>query len=261
MYISANHINVKLNQDCSDYLITDDFKSLILCDGIGEFRNSSKFSEAVCEIMIESAYTDINELLYNDKIIKLKESKIAGGTTVLFANTTNNTDLTIEYLGNGGCIQLSGSFAKNQNNLAPYRYNNLINPHISFNGSLTRHLSHNSNNIEHKRGKLILTLNNINGDILIFFTDGINSLEENIIINDNEGRYWRNESISLQFIIEKLNDFLITEKESQDFQESLQKFNINILEELKIQEMLEDDAAIAIVITEDVLKYYQEQND
>jgi hypothetical protein len=261
MYISANHINVKLNQDCSDSLITDDFKSLILCDGIGEFRNSSKFSEAVCEIMIESAYTDINELLYNDKIIKLKESKIEGGTTVLFANTTNNTDLTIEYLGNGGCIQLSGSFAKNQNNLAPYRYNNLINPHISNNGSLTRHLSHNSNNNEHKRGKLILTLNNINGDILIFFTDGINSLEENIIINDNEGRYWRNESISLQFIIEKLNDFLITEKESQDFQGSLQKFNINILEELKIKEMLEDDAAIAIVITEDVLKYYQEQND
>jgi hypothetical protein len=261
MYISANHINVKLNQDCSDYLVTDDFKSLILCDGIGEFRNSSKFSEAVCEIMIESAYTDINELLYNDKIIKLKESKIEGGTTVLFANTTNNTDLTIEHLGNGGCIQLSGSFAKNQNNLAPYRYNNLINPHISFNGSLNRHLSHNSNNNEHNRGKLILTLNNINGDILIFFTDGINSLEENIIINDNEGRYWRNESISLQFIIEKLNDFLITEKESQDFQDSLQKFNIHILEELKIKEMLEDDAAIAIVITEDVLKYYQEQND
>jgi hypothetical protein len=131
-------------------------KSLILCDGIGEFRNSSKFSEAVCEIMIKSAYKDIDELLNNDKIIKLKESKIEGGTTVLFANTTNNTDLTIEYLGNGGCIQLSGSFAKNQNNLAPYRYNNLINPHISFNGSLTRHLSHNSNNNEHKRGKLIL---------------------------------------------------------------------------------------------------------
>lgn len=261
MYISANHINVKLNQDCSSYLITDDLKSLILCDGIGEFRNSSKFSEAVCEIMIKSAYKDIDELLNNDKIIKLKESKIEGGTTVLFANTTNNTDLTIEYLGNGGCIQLSGSFAKNQNNLAPYRYNNLINPHISFNGSLTRHLSHNSNNNEHKRGKLILTLNNINGDILIFFTDGINSLEENIIINDNEGRYWRNESVSLQFIIEKLNDFLITERESQDFQKSLQKFNINILEELKIKEILEDDAAIAIVITEDVLKYYQEQND
>jgi hypothetical protein len=261
MYISANHINVKLNQDCSSYLITDDLKSLILCDGIGEFRNSSKFSEAVCEIMIKSAYKDIDELLNNDKIIKLKESKIEGGTTVLFANTTNNTDLTIEYLGNGGCIQLSGSFAKNQNNLAPYRYNNLINPHISFNGSLTRHLSHNSNNNEHKRGKLILTLNNINGDILIFFTDGINSLEENIIINDNEGRYWRNESVSLQLIIEKLNEFLITERESHDFQKSLQKFNINILEELKIKEILEDDAAIAIVITEDVLKYYQEQND
>jgi hypothetical protein len=261
MYISANHINVKLNQDCSSYLITDDLKSLILCDGIGEFRNSSKFSEAVCEIMIKSAYKDIDELLNNDKIIKLKESKIEGGTTVLFANTTNNTDLTIEYLGNGGCIQLSGSFAKNQNNLAPYRYNNLINPHISFNGSLTRHLSHNSNNNEQKSGKLILTLNNINGDILIFFTDGINSLEENIIINDNDGRYWRNESVSLQFIIEKLNDFLITERESQDFQKSLQKFNINILEELKIKEILEDDAAIAIVITEDVLKYYQEQHD
>ncbi len=261
MYISAKHINVKLNQDCSDFLITDDFKSLILCDGIGEFGNSGKFSEVVCEIMIDSAYTDIDELIYNDKIIKLKESNIEGGTTILFANTNNNKDLTIEYLGNGGCIQLSGSFAKNQNNLLPYRYNNLINPHISSNGSLTRHLSHNSNKNEHKRGKITLTLNNINGDILIFFTDGINSLEENIIINDNEGRYWRNESASLQFIIASLNDFLITENKSEDFQESLQKFNLKILEELKNKELLEDDASIAIVITEEVLKYYLEQYD
>lgn len=261
MYISANHINLKLNQDCSNFFISEELNSIILCDGIGEFEKSGKYSEVVCEIMIEKKYAGINELIKSEKILNFKESNIEGGTTILFAVTKNNIDLTIEYLGNGGCIQLSGSFAKNQNNLLPYRFNNLILPHISYNGTLTRYLSHNSDEKEHNRGQLKLTLNNTHGDLLIFYTDGINSLEENIIINDNEGRYWRNESIAIQFVLERLNLFLIKYNNSEDFQEDLQKFNITILEELKHNNLLEDDASIAFLITENVLKYYKVEND
>jgi hypothetical protein len=261
MFISASHINIKLKQDFSNFLTTEDLNSLILCDGIGEFENSNKFSETVSEIMIESGYKNINELLNNDKIISLKESNIEGGTTILFATTNNKNEITIEYLGNGGCIQLSGSFSKNQNNLLPYRYNNLINPHITYDGALSRHLSHNSNITEHNSGKLKLSLNNICGDILIFFTDGISSLEENVIIKDNEGRFWRNEPVSLQFVLKKLNEFLIQNRNNEDFQDCLIKFNQKILEELKKNDLLEDDASIAFLITEEVLKYYQENND
>jgi hypothetical protein len=261
MYISAQHINVKLNQDYSCFNFTEQNKSLILCDGIGEFSNSSIVAKKVCEIMIEKAYANINQLIQDEEIINLKTNVVDGGTTILFANTTKNNTIVIEHLGNGGCIQLGGAFADTQNELLPYRYNHLINPHISSRGALTRHLSHNSGKNELISGKITLTLNNYLGDIIIFFTDGINSLEENIIIKDNEGRFWRNESNAIQFIITSLNEFLLNQKELTNFQDKLISFNIQVLIDLKNENLLEDDASLAFVITEETLKHYQNKND
>lgn len=261
MYISAQHIDVKLKQDFSEFTFESDFKSLILCDGIGEFLDSGIISKKVCEVMIEKRYQNIDDLFEDKDIIECKEKIKEGGTTILYANSIDDKKLKIEYLGNGGCIQLSGCFAENQNDLFPYRFNHLINPHISSSGALTRHLSHNSGGKELISGKLTLVLNNYLGDILIFFTDGINSLEENIIIKDNEGRFWRNESNAIQFVLKQLNDFLIHYSGSLDFQDHLINFNKTVLKNLKDQNLLEDDASLAFVITEETLKYYKTKND
>jgi serine/threonine protein phosphatase PrpC len=261
MYISAKYIDIKSKQDYSDFICDKNYKSLVICDGIGEFSNSEIVAKTVVDVLITNRITDLNELFNNSEIHKLKESNVIGGTTILMAYLMNNKNIKIEYLGNGGCIHMYGNFASNLNDLLPYRYNHLINPHISPIGALTRHLSNNSGKNELQKSEITLNLNSNLGDILILFTDGINSLEENIIIKDNEGRYWRNESSAIQFIIEKLDYFLEKNYKSKDFQENLAFFNKSILDELKQQNFLEDDATLAFIITEETLNYYQTKND
>jgi hypothetical protein len=259
MYISAQHIDIKLNQDFSDFINENDYKLLVICDGIGEFSNSGIVAKTVVDVMITNRISDITKVINDPEIVNLKKNNVIGGSTILSANC-NGKKIKIEYLGNGGCIHLYGNFASNQNNMLPYRFNHLINPHISPIGALTKHLSNNSGKNELQKSEVTLNLNNKQGDILIFFTDGINSLEENVIIKDNEGRFWRNESNAIQFVLEKLNIFLEKNNRHNHFQENLVNFNKSILEDLKQQNLLEDDASLAFIINEETINYYQEKN-
>lgn len=257
MYLSARHINIKLNQDSTNFINDEDYKAIILCDGIGEFSKSQIVSEKVTDVMIEKAYTEISQLIQDSEIIALKDNIENGGTTVIFAGIEKNNKVKIQYLGNGGCIKLNGDFNQSNQGLLPYKYNHLINPHINDLGALTRHLSKESGKQERIVSEITTSLNSLNGDILLFFTDGINSLEENVIIKDNEGRFWRHESSSIQIILEKLHVFLTNLNDYEDFQDKLIIFNEEILNELNELNLLEDDASLGIIITEEVLKQYR----
>lgn len=257
MYLSARHLNIKLKQDSSSFICEEDFKALILCDGIGEFSQSQIVSAKVADVMTEKAYTDINQLIQDSEIIALRDKIENGGTTVIFAFLESNKKVKIQYLGNGGCIRLNGDFNQSSQGLVPYKYNHLINPHINDSGALTRHLSKESGSQERIVSEISSCLNNPNGDILLFFSDGISSLEENVIIKDNEGRFWRHESSSIQIILENLNLFLMENKNSADFQEELINFNMEVLNELNNLKLLEDDASLGIIITDEVLNYYR----
>lgn len=257
MYLSARHLNIKLNQDSTNFICDEHFKALILCDGIGEFSQSKIVSEKVADEMIEKRYTDINQLIQDSEIIALKDKIENGGTTIIFAVLESYKKVKIQYLGNGGCIKLNGDFNQSTHGLLPYKYNHLINPHINDSGALTRHLSKESGKQELIKSEISTSLNNPNGEILLFFSDGINSLEENVIIKDNEGRYWRHESSCIQIILEKLNAFLVENNNSEDFQEKLINFNEEVLNNLNYLNVLEDDASLGIIITDEVLKYYK----
>lgn len=257
MYLSAKHLNIKLNQDSADFICDEDFKALILCDGIGEFSQSQIVSEKVSEVMIKKAYTDIDQLVHDSEIIALKDKIDNGGTTIIFAILESYRKVRIQYLGNGGCIKLNGDFNQSNQGLLPYKYNHLINPHINDSGALTRHLSKESGRQELVKSEVSTSLNSTNGDIILLFTDGINSLEENVIIKDNEGRFWRHESSSIQIILEKLNIFLTNHKDNDDFQDELITFNEEVLKDLNDLNLLEDDASLGIIITDEVLKHYR----
>jgi serine/threonine protein phosphatase PrpC len=257
MYLSARHLNIKLNQDSTNFICDKDFKSLIVCDGIGEFSQSQIVSEKVTEMMIEKRFDDINQLIQDSEIIALKDKIENGGTTIIFAILESNRKVKIQYLGNGGCIKLNGDFNQSSQGLLPYKYNHLINPDINNSGALTRHLSKKSGKQELIKSEISCYLNNPKGDILLFFSDGITSLEENAIIKDTEGRYWRHESSCIQVILEKLNVFLMDNNISDDFQDKLITFNEEILKDLNNLNLLEDDASLGIIITDEVLKYYR----
>lgn len=261
MYISARHIDVKLNQDYSDFISNDEINALILCDGIGEFHQSDIVAKTIVELFVEEQCLTVKELIVNNKILQLKESILHGGTTLISVVNKNNTNkIKIEYLGNGGIIHCSGDFAVTPNSSEPYRYAELMLPHISPNGALTKHISHNSQKQERDPSTLELNLNTLTGDILIFYTDGISSLEDKIILKDDDDRYWRSENPSIQFILKSLDSFL-KNKDSLDFENTLVEFNESILRQLKENGFLEDDASLGLIVTKQVLEFYKSQKE
>jgi hypothetical protein len=258
MYFSVKHIDVKLNQDYADFLIDENSKSLVLCDGIGEFSDSGKISKVVVDLFIGKHYFKLSELIADNELVKHKNNNIIGGTTFISAINKNNSDrIQLEYLGNGGIIHLHGDFSTNVNSDEPYRYGEIMIPHISPSGALTKHISHNSEKVELASSTIELNLNYITGDIILLFSDGISSLEDKVILKDNENRFWRNENPAIQLVLKELDLFLKTNNNLDSFQDSLIEFNLAILKKLKTENYLEDDASLGIIITENVLHHFK----
>ncbi|WP_375236319.1 hypothetical protein [Winogradskyella sp.] len=256
MYFSAKHIDVKLNQDYADF----NDNSLIICDGIGEFKDSEKVAKLVVEQFIGKEYSKLSDLIADNELVKFKNENIIGGTTFISAVKKNSLDkIQIEYLGNGGVVHLYGDFSTNVNSDEPYRYGEIMIPHISPNGALTKHISHNSNKPERASSMITMNLNYFTGDIILLFSDGISSLEDKVILKDNENRFWRNENPAIQLILKELDLFLISNNNQATFQEGIIEFNQVILEKLKTENYLEDDASLGIIITENVLNHYKEK--
>lgn len=65
-------------------------------------------------------------------------------------------------------------------------------PHVDKEGSLLRHISHDSKVYELTPSFIDLSLTGISGDIILIFSDGISTLEEDIIVMDDQQRIWRN---------------------------------------------------------------------
>jgi hypothetical protein len=255
MYFSAKHKDIKLNQDYADF----NDNSLIICDGIGEFTDSGKVAKLVVDQFINNNYSKLTDLIDDNDRVKYLNQNIIGGTTFISAVKINNIDkIQLEYLGNGGIIHLHGDFSSNLNSEEPYRYGEIMIPHITPNGALTKHISHNSKKNELTSSKLSLNLNYFTGDIILLYSDGISSLEDKVILRDNENRFWRNENPAIQLILKELNLFLKSNNSIETFQNNLIEFNEKILEKLKIENYLEDDASLGIIITEKVLNYYKE---
>lgn len=256
MFVSAQKINIKSSQD---FVFSDsETQDLLICDGIGDYPDSGKVAELVINEYSKKKpdHSELEKFLAELKV-KIQEKRIVGGTTFIHAKYRDSL-LNISYLGDGGAISFGGNFFSSPVTNIPFKFTELINPHTNSNNALFRHLSHNSSEEELKLSKITLNLNHPTGDILLFYSDGITSLEEKLILKDGEERYWRAESKSLIFILNELNDFLKKSKVNT-FQNDLEGFNLEILEKLKAKELLEDDASLGIMISQKVIDYYQQK--
>ena len=74
-----------------------------------------------------------------------------------------------------------------------------------------------------------------------------------------QNRFWRNENPAIQLILKELNLHLQTNISPSSFEDELTGFIESILEKLKVENYLEDDASLGIIITENVLNYYREE--
>lgn len=256
MYLSASYLPVKLNQDRAYFSALDNERFLCLCDGIGEFEDSGKVAEEVISAIKSKGHRILSAPIDNNFLNECKPLNIVGGTTVILC-CQSKFGVRVQHLGNGGAIHLCGDFHERCVLGVPYQFIHLLLPHVNEHGALTRHVSHDSGDTELVPSLLEIATESNKGDIFLFFTDGINSLESNLIIKDDIGRYWRNESDALQFILDGLHAFLQENVFADEFQDKLVEFNKSILDQLKEKVTLEDDASLGIVITEKVLDHYR----
>ncbi len=257
MYFAVQYKSIKSGQDYADSFPTNNQDgSVVICDGIGEYPGSGEVSKLVVEKFgegLKSQDVSIQDII-NQARHMIEEKKLIGGTTFIAAKTEDSI-IHLHYLGDGGIIHLHGNFAQSPFE-HPYRYADLMIPHIMpEDGALTRHISHNSGEEELMVTSTTLTLNAPTGDILVLYSDGISALEEKAILKNN-GLYWRNEQETIQIILKDLHIFLKQHKQNIS-NDLLNSFISESLEKLNQKKLLEDDASLGIIITEDVINYYK----
>ncbi|MBL0330038.1 MAG: hypothetical protein IPP64_11625 [Bacteroidetes bacterium] len=257
VYLSAKHIAIKKDQDRTFF----DRDKIILCDGIGEFKDSAKAAEILIDNLITTQSIVETRGMIEKSVMEIITSNLIAGTTYIMATLMDdNNKLALSYIGNGGIIKMQGDFYELPKTYSdinkPYRYLNLMMPHIDRDGILVRHVSHQSNPEELIPSNIDITLDGINGDIVIICTDGITSLEDDFIVADDQSRLWRNQSGLLSKFIEHLHDFL---KANYAFisNQKIEKFIELELNDFKENKLLEDDASVGVILTEEVINYYK----
>lgn len=262
MYFAAAHIAIKKDQDRSLCVVHENYRLIALCDGIGEFKDSGR----VAELLVDAIGTDLpeNRTELEDSIRTAQEgiklAELQGGTTLLCCYQRvmhSSEEVTINHLGNGAVLHLAGDFHERGPSQVPYRFHHVVLPHVDEQGVLVRHVSHTSKAPEVAFSDATLRLNAPNGDILLLLTDGVASLEEEMVTGDPTGTLWRLQSTALQQVLEKLHDLLSVDLDQASFAAELTRSAGTILQSLKESELLEDDASIGIVVTDAVLAYYR----
>lgn len=250
---------MRKNQDRTGVSAAPDNQRLIICDGIGSYKGSGVVAELVVSSFHSNCTADIREIIAGVDGNKLAALEQPGGTTVITGSiktTDSGPILRLEYLGNGGCVHLSGNFATDLSNGIPFRYHHVILPHVNSERALVRHFSKGMSAELPTPGRIDMSLNHPYGDILVFFSDGVTSLEDEATVEDGQGRYWKIQDRTLITVLQKLHERLSSLTLANDMAEVLTSFNEDIVNELVANETVDDDVSIGFIITDTVLSHY-----
>jgi serine/threonine protein phosphatase PrpC len=263
MYFAARHLGVKLDQDRHWCAKGSGTPLLALCDGIGEYPGSGAVAELMIDMVSERmprSHKEWNECVVAARDMVL-EKRLEGGTTLLSCYAEEEAldasdRLIIHHLGNGAVLHLAGDFHDLGPSQAPYKVNHVVMPHVNGQGALARHVSHGSGAEELRLSEQVLRLNQPAGDIVLMVTDGITTLEEEMLIKHMEAGYLRVQSEALQYVLGRLHSLLQVNCVSLAFGEVLEQFTGEVLLGLKEEQLLDDDAALGLVVTQRVLDHY-----
>lgn len=258
IYCAATHIGVKANQDRT----SDNHHRLVLCDGVGEFPQSEIAAETlISNINFMDGYSKQALVAHIDEAkIELERKKINGGTTMLLADANDFAKegiVHLAYVGNGAIFQFGGDFTELGEGFdamwLPFRYTNLVIPHVEKDNALTRYIGPNVLSEDSMPTFMDIELNNGNGDALLMVTDGIASLENDLIMQDDAGRIWQLRSTLVHELINSIFGWL-KDSDTTVSNEGLQLFLGKQLTGMKEKGMLEDDASIGLIFTKEFLK-------
>jgi serine/threonine protein phosphatase PrpC len=264
MYFAAGHIAIKKDQDRSLCIAREQYRLVALCDGIGEFKDSGRVADLLVEAIGLEMPESRAELEGSVRTTQegIKSGGLEGGTTLLCCYQCGrhvSDEVTVAHLGNGAVFHLAGDFHERGPSQVPYRMHHVVLPHVDEQGVLVRHVSHTSGVPELALSETTIRLNAPHGDILLLVTDGIATLEEEMVTRDPSGTLWQLQSTAMQLVLERLHTFLSGGVAPMTFQADLGRFVASALQGLKESGVLEDDASLGVVVTEAALSYYNKQ--
>lgn len=259
-YFVTASIGVSKNQDRSDSYVN----GLVVCDGIGSLPDSGIVADIVCKDLIHELdeVNSFDDQLVVDKIsAKVRDLVGMGGTTLLYCRELNEAAVRIGYLGNGGISAFRGDFFYERIGEQVHLFSNLLLPHVDRTGALTKHISTNSFEKNTRLSIMDLSLNSECGDIILFFSDGLSSLETQFIADLDEKGIWRSEAGLFQQILVCLHEFFAEhcQKDLPHWENTLYQLKSVLtkrIEEFKADGLLEDDLSVGVLVTSRVLQYY-----
>lgn len=264
--VAWGHEGVRSDQDRSDGRRFENGSGrIVLCDGIGSHKGSGDYADAVIAAHDNSPDVQLSNLLGRAaELVEAKQVPEEGGTTVLTASVTADTNgnsiwCSLEYVGNGGAVRVAGNFSEQLRFNAPYRYHQLILPDVDPQTALIRFFGKDKERYA-ESGKVKVLLQHPYGDIVLLYSDGIDSLEDAYVVGDGENRFWSLQSNVLLYVLTELDRWLLTRSDllvGSTFEDDLNGWLKQLLVRLRTEDRVEDDVALGIIITPRVLKYYE----
>lgn len=182
-------------------------------------------------------------------------------STLLLATDTP-TAIGVAYAGNGAIFHLPGDFTRFGNGLAlPWTFSNLLRPHSILNAqgkaALTCHFDASGGPVEPTT--LWIRKDTQVGDIVILCTDGIFSTDQVPTGDPGDGTRWQEIPYTLLRLHETLREAFgdPTPLTSERLQMALQ----SLLDRLRAENELDDDATLGILVTEPAIHYHASQGN
>jgi PPM family protein phosphatase len=186
-------------------------------------------------------------------------SESSYASTLLVATDTPSA-VGIAYAGNGAIFHLPGDFTCFGNKLAlPWTFSNLLRPHSTLNiqgkAALTRHFDASGETVEPTT--LWIRKDAQVGDIVVLCTDGIFSTDQVPVGDPGDGTRWQEIPYTLLRLHETLRETFgdpapLTSKRLHDALQTL-------LDRLRAEKELDDDATLGILVTEQAAHFHARQ--
>lgn len=273
--IAASTYRARLEDSCDAAAMTQ--SAVLVADGVGTLPHCGEaahfvVSEGACQLqkrhnigqlpqLFPTLQTALSQHAAPVCATESLKTSASFATTLLLATNTADA-LGIAYVGNGAIFHLPGDFTSFGAGMAlPWTFANLLRPHctanISGKAALTRHFDATGDPSAVEPTTLWVRKDNTVGDILVLCTDGIFSSDQVLCGNPGDGTRWQEVPHTLIRLHETLRAaFCSPEPLTQErLQAALQK----MLDDLRTQGELDDDATIGLLVTEAAIHYHESQ--
>ena len=258
--------NKKVNEDAHYYKKLNGTTIFAVADGLGSYSEAAKASTQVIEYLkknetritteskfLSQFFHDVNDHLCKIAKVEHKEQSHENllGTTLILGIETEN-EVTFAHVGNGAIIHVRGTIADFCEKDNPWFATNLLNPHtIPNNGEdVLYKLLSNYDNVDVQPTIIRIEKDRDKGDAFIICTDGIASQDHVKLFKHSTVGFLSKNNEYLHELFTLLKDFQSSDKINAFLHLSTK---ITLFLE-KNKDKFEDDATLAILVTDNFLK-------